>query len=315
MSQLPFSFGNAISHYARTGGPKGFLLKFALAYGLVAVVIQALGVWLQWPLYQLYIEMFAIGGGDIEAYVDDLSRVSNQTTMRSFMIMPLGILAWVLFESASQRRYMRGEPFSLRFSADEGRVFVVGLIWFALAIGLYIGLIFVVLVPIFVGVAMGESGIGFALFLGGLFLLGYFLVFLWLAARLSAASALTIRDRDIRFFESWRVTRGKGWTIVGTWIVLGLIMMLIFLLLYLVMAGVGFGILSAMVPGLGDGSAMEGDIFPAISSPAFWGPLLAVAAVMFMVQAAFQHILGGPAALAALNDDAWTGNKVATEFQ
>ena len=315
MTPIPFSFGNAISHFSKTGGPGGFLLKFALAYAAVTCVLQAFSIWLQWPLYEVYLEMFTQGGGDIEAYADDLARASNETTVRGLLVMPLGILIWLVFEGANQRRYMRAEGFHLRIGADEGRIFVVGLIWVALFIALYIGVFIAIMIPVIIGVAMGEDGALLAILAGLVIVGGYLLLALWIAARLSAAAALTVRDRQIRFFESWKVTRNKAWTIVGAWIVLGLILMVVYLVLYLLVIALGFGLIAAQVPDFADGRFAEEEILAVVMSPAFWGPMLVVLFVFLMVQAFFQHIFSGPAALAALTDDDWAGADVASEFQ
>ena len=69
MNPISFDFGNAISHFSKTGGPAGFIWKFALGYALISCLVQGFSVWLQWPLYETYIEMFA-SGGDFETCVD-----------------------------------------------------------------------------------------------------------------------------------------------------------------------------------------------------------------------------------------------------
>ncbi|MEZ5946864.1 MAG: hypothetical protein R3C13_08905 [Hyphomonas sp.] len=313
MAGLEFNFGNAISHYSKTGGPRGFLWKYALVFGLVTLAVQAVAIWLQWPIYEMYLRMIT-EGGDIESHASEINRMSATVGFRGLWIMPLGILSWVVFEGANQRRYMRGDGFSLRLGADEGRLFIVGLIWFALFIGLYIGLIIAMFVPLLIGVALGQAGAMIGAIVMILSLFGFVAVALWIAARLSAAAALTVRDQEIRFFESWKVTKGKGWTIVGAWIVLFLIIMVVFVILYLIAAALGFGILGAQVPGLFEGNADEAAVSAAITSPAFWGPLLLVFFFVFLVQAAFQHIISGPAALAARTDDDWAGADLAGEF-
>lgn len=313
MPPISFSFGNAISHYSKTGGPAGFLWKFALAYTLIACVLQALSVWVQWPVYEVYIRIFT-EGGDIESHARELEQASNSTMLQGLLLAPLGLFVWLMFEGANQRRYMRGEGFGLRIGADEGRIFVVGLMWIAFFIGAYIGLVFAILIPVFIGLAMGESGIALAILLGVLMFFGYMLLVLWLAARLSAAASLTVRDRRIRFFESWRITRGKGWTILGAWIVLLLIIMVAYVVLYLVAIALGFGLIAAQVPDFADGRIDDAAILAAVASPAFWVPMLLVGLVLFGVQAMFQHIFSGPAALAARTDPDWSGADVAGEF-
>ena len=127
-------------------------------------------------------------------------------------------------------------------------------------------------------------------------------------------SALTVRDRQIRFFESWRVTRGKGWTIVGSWSVLGLIAIVVLILFYLLLAALGIGLLSAQVPGLMDGDAAEGAIVGAVASPMFWAPMLVVVLAFSVAQSTLMHIFSGPAALAARTDPEWVSAGTIGEF-
>lgn len=313
MSPIPFSFGNAISHYTKTGGPGGFLWKFALAYALLTCVMQAASVWLQWPIYEIYLRMIT-DSGDMDSHMEDLNSVSPMTSLRGLLVMPLGILAWMVFEGANQRRYMRGDGFRLRIGADEGRLLVVGLIWFAFFIAIYIGFAISIIIPIATAMTLGADGAWISALLGFAIILGYFLLVLWLAARFSAAAALTVRDRQIRFFESWRITKGKGWTILGAWIVLMLIMLFVYALLYVVAAALGWGLISAQVPGFNDGSHDQSEIVAAVASPAFLAPMLGMIFVFMLVQAVFQHVFSGPAALAARTDPAWSGTDLAGEF-
>ncbi|MEZ6012037.1 MAG: hypothetical protein R3C08_09235 [Hyphomonas sp.] len=313
MNPIPFSFGNAISHYTKTGGPGGFLWKFALAYALFTCVTQAMSVWLQWPIYEIYLRMIT-DSGDMESHMEDLNNISAMASLRGLLVMPLGILLWMVFEGANQRRYMRGDGFRLRIGADEGRLFVVGLIWMAFFIAIYIGFAISIIIPIFMGLTLGADGAWISVLLGFAIIAGYFLLVLWIAARLSAAAALTVRDRQIRFFESWRITKGKGWTILGSWVVLMLIMLFVYVVLYVAAAALGWSLINAQVPDFNDGSHDQSEIVAAVISPAFFGPMLGLLFVFMLVQAAFMHVFSGPAALAARTDPAWSGMDLAGEF-
>ena len=209
---------------------------------------------------------------------------------------------------------MRGEGFGLRIGADEGRLLIVGLIWIALFVGMYLGFALTLAIPVAAGFMFAPDGVILAVLLGILMMIGYIVLVFWLSARLSAAAALTVRDRQIRFFESWRVTRGKGWAIFGAWVVLGLIAMLVLILFYLLLAALGFGLLSVQVPGLLDGGASEDKIFGAIVSPIFWLPMLIVILVFTIAQSTLMHIFSGPAALAARTDPQWISVGMLGEF-
>ena len=314
MNPIEFNFGNAVGHFTKTDGPRGFLWKFALAYAAVAILMQVVSVFLQWPIYEAYIQLFT-GGGDFDQYAEDMENMSLATSFAGLLTMPLGILLWVMFEGANQRRYMRGAGFGIRIGADEGRLLLVGLIWIALFIAMYFLFAIAMLIPFGVGFAVGSDGIALAIVLGLVLIPGSLLLMLWLSARLSSAAALTVRDRQIRFFESWRVTRGKGWTIVGAWIVLGLISMLVVIAFYMLLAGLGIGLLSAQVPDLMDGRASEDEIMAAVMSPIFWGPMLVLVLVFAIAQSTLMHIFSGPAALAARTDPEWVSEGMLGEFE
>lgn len=314
MTPIEFNFGNAVGHFTKTDGPRGFLWKFALAYAALACLMQVFSVFLQWPIYEGYIQLFT-SGGDFDQYAEDMENMSMATTFAGLLTMPLGILLWVMFEGANQRRYMRGAGFGVRIGADEGRLLLVGLIWIALFIGMYIGFAIMIAIPVGVGLAMGPDAALLAVLLGIVLVLGYMLLVLWFSARLSAAAALTVRDKQIRFFESWRVTRGKGWTILGAWIVLGLIAMLVMVAFYLLLFALGAGILSAQVPDLLDGRTPDDEIMAAVMSPVFWGPMLVLVLGFAVAQSMLMHIFSGPAALAARTDPEWISEGTLGEFE
>lgn len=314
MNPISFDFGNAISHFSKTGGPAGFIWKFALGYALISCLVQGFSVWLQWPLYETYIEMFA-SGGDFETYAEDISRVSAATSLKGMLMLPLTVLVWVMFEGASQRRYMRGDGFRLRIGADEGRIFVVGLIWMALLFAMYFAFAIAILIPVVIGLALGSNGAIFAVLLGIVIVPAVMVLALWIFARLSAATALTVRDQKIRFSSSWRVTKGKGWTILGAWIVLMLIALVAVIVFYVIAAALGLGIVSSQVPDLLDGRGSEAEVLAAVASPVFWIPMLLILLAFLLFQSSLMHIFGGPAALAARTDPEWIGADVAGEFQ
>ena len=264
MTNLDFSFDNALFHFRRTGGPKGFLLKYGATYAV------------------LYL-----------------------------LMIPLGLAFWMLFEGANQRRYMRAEDFRLRLGADEWRLLVVGLIWVGLFIALYIGMFLVIMLPVGIMAAMGNSD---GAVLGGLLafvlFIAYMVFALWLAARFSPSAALTVRDRSIRFGQAWRVTKGKGWTILGSWIVLMLIMMVVFFVLYMIFAVVMVAAMMPVMSGIEDDPAA---VFSAMVSPGIIIPGAILMVGFIFLQACWMHIFAGPAALAARADPQWADNPAIDE--
>jgi hypothetical protein len=307
MNPVSFDFGNAVMHFRKTGGPKGFLFRFGATYVLLYVLLSAVSLWLQWPMYGAMFD---------PAVMDD--PVAMEAAMMGHMgrmmlgyvvLLPLGLAFWMVFEGANQRRYMRAEDFRLRIGADEWRLLLVGLIWFGLFIGLYIGGIVAVLVPMSIAAATGT---GEGAMIGGVLAfvlaIAYMIFVFWLCARFSPAAALTVRDRKIQFGEAWRVTRGKAWTIVGSWIVLALIMSAVFFVFYLIFV---VAIIASLMPMM---SGMETEdptaVFRALLSPGVLIPGALLVVVLVFLQACGMHIYSGPAALAARTDPEWTDHQV-----
>lgn len=301
MDPRKFSISNAITHFLWTPGPRGFLLGFVLAYILLTLTTQALSLFFQAETYAIYLQVFTEGGGDITPYIDEINAASMRANLGSLVLMPVALLAWAVFEGASQRRYIRGEGFRLRISADEGRLAVVALIWVALLIAGYIGLVIVVLVPLGIGALIGGIAIGGVLAV--LFTLAGLIGMIWLFARLSPASALTIRDGQIRFFEAWRVTRPCSGGLFASYLLMILIISVINIVVIGLLLVLGLAILSPVLSGVVESDA----VLAAMSQPGFWIPMVLGGLVLTAIAGVFTHAFAGPAALAAKTDPDWSG--------
>jgi hypothetical protein len=294
MSADTLDLKGAATHFLRTEGPRGFLLRFALVYAVFALVLQAISLWTQAPLYEIYVRAFTENDGDISPYLDEMNAVSMQTNLASLVMLPISLALWVLFEAASQRRYIRAEGFRLALGADEGRLAVVGLIWFALLIVGYLGLLFAALIPgLIVGLVAGAP-LGFVV--GGIVFLAGFVIALYLFARLSAASALTMRDNQIRFFESWQLTKGHGWRLAGSYFLLFAAFLILSLIVYGLVIFVGFALLAPAIDSSA-GSETANAVLSVMGAPSFWAPISLLMFLVLMMQSVFSHALGGPAAL------------------
>ena len=156
-----------------------------------------------------------------------------------------------------------------------------------------------------------ATGTGEGAIIGGVLAfvlaIAYMIFVLWLCARFSPAAALTVRDRKIQFGDAWRVTRGKAWTIVGSWIVLGLIMSVVFFLFYLIFV---VAIVASLMPMM---SGMESEdpslVFRALLAPGVLIPGALLLVGMVFLQACGMHIYSGPAALAARTDPEWADHQ------
>ncbi len=305
------SLSGATLHFLYTEGPRGFLMRFAVAYAALALVIQAIGLWLQAPIYEIYLRAFVENDGDITPYIDEMNAVALQSNLGSLLMLPITLALWVLFEGASQRRYIRAEGFRLKISADEGRLALVGLIWGALLFGGYIALAFAAMIP---GLIAGAiAGVVAGVLVGLLVFIVGAIAALWLFARLSPASALTIRDRQIRFFEAWNVTRGNGWGLTGSYFMLLLGFTILSLIAYGVLGLLGFILISPAIESSA-GAETADAVLATMVQPAFWGPMAFAMFLVMIVQSILAHALGGPAAWVVRQDSLQGGTILSETF-
>jgi hypothetical protein len=309
MTILEFSLGNATGHFNKTGGPKGFLWKFALAYALFGIVLQGISIYLMAPIYGAAFNPIVMEDPDMmdQVMLENIGRVA----LGYLVSFVFGILMWIMFEAASQRRYMRADGFSLKLGGDEGRLVVVGLFWFGLLILLYIGMFILLMIPMLIGAAAGGDGAMAAGAVAVIVMLAYMVFAIWVAVRFSPAAAMTIRDRKIRFGSAWRVTKGKVWTLIGSWLVLALIMMVVMMVLYMVFAVTA---VMSLMPVLQSGSDDPAEIIAAFTTPGFIIPAIIFGLVYMGLAGAMMHVFGGPAALAAKTDPNWTNSDAINEI-
>jgi hypothetical protein len=294
MTDAPFSAGRAATHFLSTEGPRGFLLRFALVYALLSLVLQVISGWVSAPIYAVYLRVFTEGGGDLTPYMDEINAASGQANLTSLALLPVSLALWVVFEAASQRRYIRADGFGLRLGADEGRLAIVGMIWFALLIAAYFALALAALIPGVIAGLVAGAVAGFAV--GGIALTVGLVATTWLFARLSAASALTIRDQQIRFFESWTLTRGHGWSLTSSYLILFLVIIVVSLIVYGALFLLAFVLLFPVI-GTDPDAVTSGVILAEIAKPGFWGPMALAMFLVLLVFGVFTHALGGPPAL------------------
>jgi hypothetical protein len=150
----------------------------------------------------------------------------------------LSLILWTVTLAAAQRAILRPERsrfFYLRLGMDELRLALLALL---LVLGSYIVLVALGLVAAIFLVGMGAAA-GFIVkaIIGGVIGLACLVLFAWLEVRLSLAFPLTLLRRRIVIGESWRLTRGRFWTLFGAYLVLFLIMMVVSVLAGMVSAG------------------------------------------------------------------------------
>lgn len=201
-----------------------------------------------------------------------------------FLLLPLGLLFGAVLSAAVARSVIEPSKSAfgyLRVGMDEVRVLVVTV---ALAVLGFLGISVVSLVAgIVSGVAvaaLGDAGFLAAVLFG----LAVAVLFAWLAARLSLAVPITLAEKRIAVFDSWKMTKGKVWPIIGmailAFIMTFVVSILFSFVLFPVMLGLG------MTGGWEQLAQLDGaapaEIFAAM------GPFLAVTVLFQAIGAALQ---------------------------
>ncbi len=131
------------------------------------------------------------------------------------VVLPLSLVASAMIYAAVSRAVLRPAESAygyLRLGMDEVRVLVVSLVLF---------IAFMVLASVLFGIVGVVAGIAVATETQALWLVVVLLVLaacaliIWLAVRLSLAIPITMAQRRIAIFDSFGVTKGRFWPLLG----------------------------------------------------------------------------------------------------
>jgi hypothetical protein len=306
----------------------GFTFERALAYPFTALHFNTF----PWVFGAAYAASFtavfgiiaAVGWTALSGWVSAVATLSPDPspdqvalilTNAVLPLLPVGLIGWLaawalwaMFETASQRRYIWGQPFSLGFGADEARIMVVGLLWgvmglviCALPAFLIVGGLVGALWTDLQAVQDGGSPagiIGSFLAAASLMIL-LFLLYVFVATRLAPCFGMTVKDGAIRFFEAWAVSRGRFWPILMAYVILAIGGWFVAQLVQGAGQMILVGVFAAVVST--EPETPEA-IMTILTAPAFLVPVVIFTFIVLFTQGIIQHALGGPAALAARND-------------
>lgn len=142
-------------------------------------------------------------------------------------LLPVSLVVGAMLGAAVARGVLKpsGDPFGyLRLGMDELRVLVVT---FVLTLVMCFGGVFA-FVALGVLVAAGKAaGDGPAAIAGLVGALALFCGFVWVAVRLSLAVPITVAEKRFAFFDSFRVTKGHFWSLLGMAVLAFVMVMLI----------------------------------------------------------------------------------------
>ena len=213
------------------------LLAWTLLY-LVVGVATLLTMTSMFPaLAELSAAAEAFRGTDPESLDDFMPILSAYGRMFSGMgwVMVLSILTNVMLTTAVSRSVLADHARDvfghIRLGMDEVRVFVVTLV-LSILMGL-IAFAVVIVAAIIGGIAVAAID-GWGWIISLVLLLGSVAFVIWLAVRWSLAIPITVAEKKMAFFDSFGVTKGRFWPMLGMMLLALVMAMLVGLLSMLV---------------------------------------------------------------------------------
>lgn len=185
-----------------------------------------------WSLFYILImaAIFAVMGPNLISFVsatEQLEQSGATPSMEDFapifqmmgllfaVMLPLSLLASAMMNAAVARSVLRPSESAfgyLRLGMDEVRVLVVSIV---LAIVFMVAM-FVVSGIVGMVIGMAAAAEAPALWLGVVLLVcAGIALFAWLMVRLSLAIPITMAERRIAIFDSFAVTKGRFWPLLG----------------------------------------------------------------------------------------------------
>ena len=146
-------------------------------------------------------------------------------------LLPITMVVGAMLSAAVARGVLKpsGDPFGyLRLGMDELRVLVVTFV-----LGLVMCLCAFVAMLAFgllIGAVRAAGGGGVAVSVGIISFLALVWFFIWLSVRLSLAVPITVAEKRFAFFDSFSLTKGRFWSLLGM-AVLAFVMVLLVQLL------------------------------------------------------------------------------------
>lgn len=251
-----------------------------------------------WSLFYILImaAVFAVMGPNLISFVsatEQLEQSGATPTMEDFapifqmmgllfaVMLPLSLIAGAMINAAVSRSVLRPSESAfgyLRLGMDEVRVLVVSIV---------LAIVFMVATFVVSGIVGAVIGMAAAAEAPALWLVVVLLVcagialFVWLAVRLSLAIPITLAERRIAIFDSFAVTKGRFWPLLGMALLAFVMSMVVGLLGGLVAMPIQLA-----TGGLAGLSEFEGESLPVLLQSAW--PAIAAWVVINAIMSALQ---------------------------
>lgn len=294
-----FSIGTSIGDGFGLIGRRPFAV---FAWGLLMLAPTFAAIGLMFPAMG---EIFAnmpdpdSGAAADTAFPDGMMAQMMQFQMASLLGNLGQYLGMAIVYTAIFRAVLRPAErsfFSLRLGMDELRVAVAGL---AIGIGIYIVMIFGILICVALGFGLWGQGAAVALWTCGIVGLALFVAMLWGLARLSLIAPASVLYRDFAFAQGWKLAAGKGWPLLGMLLLIYLMIVVIYIVVIIIVSVAAGGVFAAA------GSAWEstghdGNPFEGMSAwvTVNWPWLVVGGLVLSWVYGAFMTVMVAPFASA-----------------
>ncbi|MDO1559703.1 hypothetical protein Q0812_09715 [Brevundimonas sp. 2R-24] len=212
----------------------GSMIMFAAMGGALGDLMQAAEA----------MEAASSGGDPDIAVMGDFFAAYGRFAAAAF---PIGIILNVVMSAAVSRAVLRPSEKAfgyLRLGGDELRVFVVNLVLLLVFIG--VGIVGGIVIGVAAGV-LGQTNEGAAAGVAILLMLVLVCAIIWIAVRLGLAVPMTVAERRIRIFDSWGVTKGRFWSLLG----MGILAFILALVVQILLSLVGVPLAMAIGGGMG----------------------------------------------------------------
>jgi len=187
----------------------------------------------------------------------------GQAMSHTLWLMPISLVVGSVIYAAVARGVLTPEDKAfgyVRFGMDEVRVLVVSIVVTLAAVLIYCLAIAVVVALGVVAVATEQAWMGLLVVIA---IVAAIALMVWLAVRWSLAIPIVVAEKRFAFFDSFALTRGRFWPLLGMAIIAGLLSVVIWFLSMIVVMPV------SMMSGLGMMSAMGASTDPSAMLEAF----------------------------------------------
>lgn len=287
-------FGVVARHPLAVGG-------WALALVIGLIIPAAAGLFWLGPDFARLIQLAMSGtaGASDPEIMDQIMRAQAGMTGFNLLYWLWSSFARAVLCAAVFRAVLMPEASAWAFLRIGGRelwltlLFVVEQV-LAMIVIFIIALLIVVLTAV-VAVSGGEQGKMTAIIVAGSASAVAVGGLIWVALRLSLAAPMTFADAQFRLFESWTLTRGQGWRLLGM-----LLLVVIFILLMEILVGAAaFGAIVAAggsLEAIRGAGALEAFISrpPMVLLSDLWPWLLGLGALSAIFSAVLQAVFWAP---------------------